>query len=505
MFESAEIGHSIDKETYDREVPALREALLEAQYDLHQQKRSAVIVLINGIEGAGKGETVKLLSEWMDPRLIEVRTFDQQTDEELAHPPAWRYWRQLPAKGRMGVFFGNWYSQMLQGRVHGRFKDAVLDQAINGAERLEKMLCNEGAVIFKFWFHLSKKQMKARLKALKDDPLHSWRISPLDWQQSETYDRFVRFGERVIRRTSRDYAPWNIVEGVDPYYRSLTVGKILLEGLQAALNEPKTKVRATHVAPLTETQDGLSLLDCLDMTQHLEKDDYQEQLITEQARLSGLMRDKRMRRHALVSVFEGNDAAGKGGSIKRVAAALDPRQYNIVPIAAPSEDERAQPYLWRFWRQIPGRGKFTIFDRSWYGRVLVERVEGFCTPADWMRAYGEINDFEEQLRAAGVIVVKFWLAIDKDVQLERFHEREEIPFKRFKITEEDWRNREKWDVYRKAVCDMVDRTSTEVSPWTLVEANDKRWARVKVQRTINLALEEAFEKSDKHDKKGKKK
>ena len=170
MFESAEIGHSIDKETYENEVPALREALLEAQYELRQQKRSAVIVLINGIEGAGKGETVKLLSEWMDPRLIEVRTFDSQTDEELAHPAAWRYWRQLPAKGRMGVFFGNWYSQMLQGRVHGVFKDAVLDQAINGAERLEKMLCNEGAVIFKFWFHLSKKQMKARLKALQDDP-----------------------------------------------------------------------------------------------------------------------------------------------------------------------------------------------------------------------------------------------------------------------------------------------------------------------------------------------
>ena len=504
MFESAEIGHAIDKQTYDNEAPALREALLEAQFELQQQKRTSVIVLINGIEGAGKGETVKLLSEWMDPRLIEVRTFDTQTDEELARPPAWRYWRQLPAKGRMGVFFGNWYSQMLQGRVHGVFKDPVLDQAIAGAERLEKMLCDEGAVIFKFWFHLSKKQMKARLKALKDDPLHSWRISPLDWQQSETYDRFVRFGERVIRRTSRDYAPWHIVEGVDPHYRSLTVGKILLEGLQAALNTPKTKVRSTHVMPLPENRDGLSLLDCLDMTVHLEKDDYQEQLITEQARLSGLMRDKRMRRHALVAVFEGNDAAGKGGSIRRVAAALDPRQYSIVPIAAPSEDERAQPYLWRFWRQIPARGKFTIFDRSWYGRVLVERVEGFCTQTDWMRAYGEINDFEEQLSNAGVIVVKFWLAIDKQTQLERFQAREEIPFKRFKITEEDWRNREKWDVYRTAVCDMVDRTSTEISPWTLVEANDKRWARVKVLRTINDALEAAFDKQDKRNKKHKK-
>lgn len=504
MFESAEIGHVIDKKTYDNEAPALREALLEAQFELQQQKRTSVIVLINGIEGAGKGETVKLLNEWMDPRLIEVRTFDSQTDEELARPPAWRYWRQLPAKGRMGVFFGNWYSQMLQGRVHGVFKDPVLDQAIAGAERLEKMLCDEGAVIFKFWFHLSKKQMKTRLKVLKDDPLHSWRISPLDWQQSETYDRFVRFGERVIRRTSRDYAPWHIVEGVDPHYRSLTVGKILLEGLQAALNTPKAEVRSIHVMPLPEHRDGLSLLDCLDMNVHLEKDDYQEQLITEQARLSGLMRDKRMRRHALVAVFEGNDAAGKGGAIRRVAAALDPRQYSIVPIAAPSEDERAQPYLWRFWRQIPARGKFTVFDRSWYGRVLVERVEGFCTQAHWMRAYGEINDFEEQLSNAGVIVVKFWLAIDKQTQLERFQEREEIPFKRFKITEEDWRNREKWDSYRTAVCDMVDRTSTEISPWTLVEANDKRWARVKVLRTINEALEAAFEKRDKHDKKHKK-
>lgn len=503
MFESAEIGHAIDKETYDAEVPALREALLEAQFELKQQSRFPVIVLINGIEGAGKGETVKLLNEWMDPRLIEVRTFDQQTDEELARPPAWRYWRALPSKGRMGVFFGNWYSQMLQGRVHGQFKDAVLDQAINGAERLEKMLCDEGALIFKFWFHLSKKQMKARLKSLKDDPLHSWKISPLDWQQSQTYDRFVRFGERVLRRTSRDYAPWHIIEGVDPNYRSLAVGKILLEGLQNAL-KAKALGRQTNIAPLGESIDGRSLLGSLDMTLRLDKNDYQEQLIVEQARLAGLLRDKRMRRHALVAVFEGNDAAGKGGAIRRVAAALDPRQYRIVPIAAPTEEERAQPYLWRFWRHIPARGKFTVFDRSWYGRVLVERIEGFCSQADWMRAYGEINDFEEQLHDAGVVVVKFWLSIDEQTQLERFQEREQIPFKRFKITEEDWRNRDKWDAYSEAVGDMVDRTSTEVAPWTLVEANDKRWARVKVLRTINLALEEAFAKSDKHDKKKKK-
>jgi AMP-polyphosphate phosphotransferase len=499
MFESAEIGHAIDKDTYDAEVPALREALLEAQYELQQQARFPVIVLINGIEGAGKGETIKLLNEWMDPRLIEVRTFDQQTDEELAHPPAWRYWRQLPAKGRMGIFFGNWYSQMIQGRVNGEFKDAVLDQAINGAERLEKMLVDEGALIFKLWFHLSKKQMKTRLKVLDEDPLHSWRISPLDWQQSKTYDKFVRFGERVLRRTSLDFAPWHVIEGADPHYRSLTTGRLLLEGMQAALARKPSKQAPKTVGPLPANIDELSLLDSLDMTLHLDKGDYEEQLVTEQARLSGNLRDKRMRKHALVAVFEGNDAAGKGGAIRRVAAALDPRQYAIIPIAAPTEDERAQPYLWRFWRQIPARGKFTIFDRSWYGRVLVERVEGFCSPSDWLRAYSEINDFEEQLKDAGIVVVKFWLAIDQKVQLERFEAREKIPFKRYKITDDDWRNRKKWPQYREAVIDMVDRTSTEIAPWTLVEANDKHWARVKVLRTINDALEAAFAK-DKKDK-----
>ncbi len=491
MFESAEIGHAIDKDTYEARLPALREALLEAQYELKEQARFPVIVLINGVEGAGKGETVKLLNEWMDPRLIEVRTFDDKTDEELAHPPAWRYWRQLPAKGRMGVFFGNWYSQMIQDRVHGDIKDGRLEQAINGAQRLERMLHDEGALIFKFWFHLSKHQMKVRLKSLRDDPLHSWRISPLDWQQSKTYDRFVRFGERVVRRTDRDYAPWHVIEGADAHYRSLAVGQIILEGLQAALKTP-VEPKAQAVATLGESIDKRSLIGSLDLSKRLEKDDYERKLIAEQARLAGLMRDKRMRRHALVAVFEGNDAAGKGGAIKRVAAALDPRQYHIVPIAAPTQDELAQPYLWRFWRQLPARGKFTVFDRSWYGRVLVERVEGFCSASDWMRAYSEINDFEEQLTEAGVVLVKFWLAIDEQTQFERFKEREQIPFKRFKITEDDWRNREKWGAYRDAVGDMVDRTSSEVAPWTLVEANDKRWARVKVLRTINDALEAAF-------------
>ena len=298
----------------------------------------------------------------------------------------------------------------------------------------------------------------------------------------------------MLRRTSRDYAPWYVVEGIDENYRSLSVGRIILEGLQAALKRKDRPVPQPHAAPLVSSLDHRSLLDSLDLSLKLGKDDYKEQLATEQARLAGLMRDKRFREHALMAVFEGNDAAGKGGAIRRVTGALDPRQYRTVPIAAPTEEERAQPYLWRFWRHVPPRRQFTIFDRSWYGRVLVERVEGFCSEADWLRAYSEINDFEEQLHDHGIVLVKFWLSIDKDEQMARFKEREETSFKRYKITEEDWRNRDKWDLYVDAVGDMVDRTSTELAPWTLVEANDKRYARVKVLRTINEALEQAFRK-----------
>lgn len=494
MFESAEIGHRIEKAVFDAEELKLRTALLQAQYELKQQARFPVIVLFNGVEGAGKGETIKLLSEWMDPRLLQVRTLNRPTDEELARPAAWRFWRNLPPKGRIGIFFGDWYSQMLEARVKKLINDVELDQAIERSQNYERMLCDEGALIFKFWFHLSKKQMNQRLNSLKDDPLHSWRISPLDWQQSKTYDRFIRHGERIIRRSNRDHAPWYVVEGSDPNYRSLMVGRILLEGLQAALKvaQKPQRVAHSHAAPLQASFDNRHLLNSLDLTLRLSKEQYQSQLVAEQARLATLLRDKRMRKHALVAVFEGNDAAGKGGAIRRLAEALDPRQYQIIPIAAPTEEERQQPYLWRFWRSIPARGQFTVFDRSWYGRVLVERVEGFCSESDWMRAYGEINDFEEQLVEAGVIVVKFWLSIDKDTQYKRFKEREKSPFKRFKITDEDWRNREKWDQYTAAVGDMVDRTSTELAAWTLVEANDKRFARVKVLRTINDALEAAF-------------
>jgi polyphosphate:AMP phosphotransferase len=489
MFEAAELGHHIDKETYRKQLPPLREALLDAQYELKEKPEFSVVILINGVDGAGKGETVNLLNEWMDPRLIDTHAFGDAEHAEYAQPSMWRFWRSLPPKGRIGILFGSWYTVPILHRVSGERDEAGLQRAVDEIVRFETMLANEGVLLLKFWFHLGKKQQKARLQALEKDPRTRWRVGESDWEHFKHYDEFRAVSEDVLLRTSTGQAPWVVVDGEEARYRSLTVGKLLLESLRKRLDHQGEGRNPAPAAPLLAPIDGIRLLDTLKLDHPLSKSDYEAQLETWQGRLNALSRDVRFREAAVVAVFEGNDAAGKGGTIRRVTGALDARHYHVIPIAAPTEEERAQPYLWRFWRKLPKRGKFAIFDRSWYGRVLVERVEGFAPEADWMRAYGEINDFERQLTEAGVIVIKFWLAIDADEQLKRFKAREETGFKRFKITEEDWRNRDKWDTYREAVHDMVERTSTRDAPWVLVEANNKYHARIKVLRTLCETIE----------------
>jgi polyphosphate:AMP phosphotransferase len=492
MFESAELGHKIDKASYDLEVPNLREALLEAQMDLAKAATFPVIILIGGLDGAGRGETVNLLNEWMDPRFIQTHGMGEPSDEELDRPMMWRFWRELPPKGKIGVFLGSWYTWPILNRVFGRTKAAELDQSLERAKRLEKMLTDEGALILKFWLHLSKEKQEKRLKRLESDSKTRWRVTERDWIHFKLYDKFRKIHESVIRHTSTAEAPWIILEGYDARYRSLTIGKVILEAIRKRLDAADSNAKEIHAPPLLASIDQLNVLKTLDLSQKIEKQDFKVELEKYQGKLALLSREDKFKNLTIIVVFEGNDAAGKGGAIRRVISALDARSYNIVPIAAPTEEERAQPYLWRFWRHIPRRGRMTIFDRSWYGRVLVERVEGFCSEADWMRAYSEINDFEAQLVRHDIVVVKFWLAISKEEQLERFNAREQISFKRFKITEEDWRNREKWDDYERAVCDMVDRTSTEIAPWTLVEANDKNYARIKILKTLCRTIEAAI-------------
>jgi len=491
VFESAELGHKIKKVIYDREVPKLREALLNAQFDLAQQAKFPVIILVGGVDGAGKGETVNLLNEWMDPRHIQVHAMAEHSDEERQHPPMWRYWRALPPKGKIGIFFGSWYTAPIVLRVQEKIKTSHLNQRIAAINHFETMLSNEGTLIIKLWFHLAKDVQKKRLNTLERNPKTRWRVTALDWERYQQYDKFRRISEHTLRATSSASAPWIVIEGTDARYRNLTAGNILLEALRKRLDHPVKSV-PSNAPPLQAPIDHLDLFDKLDLTQQLSVKKFDAELERFQGRLNLLTRDERFTRLSVIAVFEGSDAAGKGGAIRRITGALDARHYRIIPIAAPTEEERAQPYLWRFWRHIPRTGRFAIFDRSWYGRVLVERIEKFCSESDWMRAYSEINDFEEQLVESNIVLVKFWLTISKDEQLRRFKEREKIGFKHFKITPDDWRNREKWDEYQTAVCDMVDRTSTDKAPWIIVEGNDKNFARIKILKTLCQRIEAAM-------------
>ena len=489
MFEAAELDHKVSKQDYRKEEPELRRALLQAQRDLGAQARFPVPILIAGMEGAGKSETVHLLAEWMDPRFIEVSGFALPTEEEAAHPPMWRFWKALPPKGRIGVFFGGWHTMPILERAMGRIGAGGFAARMEAIMRLERMLTDEGVLLVKYWFHLSRAQQKKRIKALEKDKETSWKVSRYDRMLFERYDDFIEVCEPFLRETSTGNAPWQLVPAADERYRALFVGRHLLATMRARLDAPAAAPVAAATTPAPAPPDRLNVIRALTLRQEMSRARYDTALAEAQRRLALATRHKRYGKISVIAVFEGNDAAGKGGAVRRLAAALDPRAYRIVPVAAPSEEERAQPYLWRFWRHVPRPGRMTVFDRSWYGRVLVERVEGFAPEPDWRRAYAEINDFEEQLFEHGAVVAKFWLAISKEEQYRRFKEREATAFKRHKITAEDWRNRERWDAYEEAVCEMLERTSTSIAPWTLVEADNKLHARVKVISTLAEAIE----------------
>ena len=488
MFESAEIGHKLDKARFKREEPKVRKHLLDLQTELLAKKKFPVIILVNGVDGAGKGETVNLLNEWMDPRHIRTNAFGALTDYERDRPEMWRFWQALPPKGHIGILFGSWYTDPVMLRVTRRDKKSRFERRLARIRAFERMLVAEGALLLKFWFHLSKKAQKKRLNQLSSDKKTAWRVTREEWRNFERYDRFVDVCEDALRATSTGEAPWDVIEGSDHEYRSLTAARLLGDALSARLKGERP-VLSPPAPPAAPPLDGRTLLASFDYKRTFDRDAYAKKLNKLQARLAMLTRSRKMRDRSIVMVFEGMDAAGKGSTIRRLTPAMDARFYNIVPIAAPSEEERAQPYLWRFWRQIPGHGHAVIFDRSWYGRVLVERVEKFATEFDWMRAYGEINEFEEQLEESGAIVAKFWLSITPGEQLKRFKARQNTSYKQFKITAEDWRNRKKWPAYERAVNDMIERTSTDPAPWNVIASDDKLFSRIETLERLCERIE----------------
>ncbi|MCG5500687.1 polyphosphate:AMP phosphotransferase [Ectothiorhodospira lacustris] len=499
MFEAAELGRTLSKEAYGAAVPDLRAELLEAQRRLRDTD-TAVIVIVEGVDGVGRGEVVNRLNAWLDTRGVETHAFWEATSDQQARPRLWRYWQAMPARGGIGIFFGAWYSEPIRRHIRDEWDEARLHESLSRIRDFESMLVADGALIVKFWFHLPRDEQKTRLKQRLKDPASRWYRLPKGKEQATQYRRLVETGERVIRETDSGLAPWYLIEATDRRYRDLTVGRTLLDAIRERLelsSSPALSVTPSH-APSLPPEDSarITVLDHLDLTRTLEKTAYKERLSRAQARLRDLTWRAKDQGVATVLVFEGWDAAGKGGAIRRLTSGIDARLYRVVAVAAPTDEERAHHYLWRFWRHVPPKGRMKVFDRSWYGRVLVERVEGFAAEDRWRRAYHEINDFEEQLTEHGIVLVKFWLHISEEEQLARFKEREEVAYKQHKITDEDWRNRQQWEAYKGAVNEMVIRTSTEFAPWTLVPANDKRYGRVTVLETVCRRLEAALRQQE---------
>ncbi len=492
MFEAAELGQRVAKAEFKQRQGELRARLLTLQYRTLELARFPVLVDFAGVDGAGKGSTTNLLNTWMDPRWLRSIGYQAPTVEERARPRFWRYWRDLPPKGRIGLYLSGRYSRPLLGRVYRDIDELEFDRRLAEIIRFENALADDGALVLKFWMHLSEQQQQARFDELSADPMQSYRVTDDDRRNHEHYGDFIAAAEQIITRTNRGSAPWNIVEGADANYRHLRVGEIIAAELSRHLDMQAAvspTAAATRVVDAPNTRPS-TVFDKLDLSASVPRQEYRKKLRRRQARLGELGRTAFDKGISTVLVFEGPDASGKGGAIRRTVWSLDARKCRVHQFAAPTDEERAHHYLWRFWKKLPRAGYVNVFDRSWYGRVLVERAEGYASEDEWRRAYNEINDFETQIVDHGILLLKFWLHISKDEQLARFEEREKSPYKHWKLTEEDWRNREQWDSYELFAQDLLQYTSTSKAPWIVVPANDKSYTRLKVLKTVIDHLKE---------------
>lgn len=499
MLETLDLSLTLDKATYRQQIETLMQQLHTLQNACRDQKLPIVVVL-EGWAAAGKGALVRKMVQYMDPRSFTVHPIWPPTEQERYYPFLWRFWQRLPARGHLGVFYHSWYTHVLEDRLFERVAESRIPNLFRDINAFERQLFDDGVAIVKYWIHLSRRELKSRLKDYAERPLESWRVRPEDWQQQKNYDRYCALAEDMLLSTSSGQAPWTLIEGDCERWARVKVLSQMAATLTEALDRRKIQPPPVIYPPQEKLEPTEpDLLAQVDLTKSLSADAYKKKLREEQVRLRQLQISIFKENVPVLILFEGWDAAGKGGAIKRLTDILDPRSYFVYPFAAPTHEEKEHHYLWRFWRRLPTVGQIGIFDRSWYGRVLVERIENFATDEEWRRAYREINEFELQLTGAGYVLVKFWLHISPDEQLRRFEERQNDPFKTYKLTDEDWRNREKWSLYEVAVNQMLQRTSTFTAPWTLVAANDKYYARVTILDAVSDAIEQELKRRKKAD------
>ena len=491
MLHNLDLSRKVAKDEFKTNKDKLQIRIASLQRRAHELK-IPVIIVFEGWGASGKGTLINELIQPLDPRGFKVCSTNPPNEEESLKPFLWRFWKEIPSRGRVAVFDRSWYQRVYHERVTANIAGKQLQQSFHDICSFERQLTDDGYVLIKFFLHISKQVQKRRFDKLLKNEATAWRVSEDDKLRNKQYDVYLNVIEEMIAETDTEYGPWTVVEAHDRRFAILklfsTVAACMENAIAKAENKKKESVQIqnSHTLP---SDLSASILDQVDLSQNLKRTVYRSKLKQKQKRIRELEHEVFRRRIPVVIVYEGWDAAGKGGNIRRLTQNLDPRGYEVTPIAAPNVVEMAHHYLWRFWIQMPKAGHLSIFDRSWYGRVMVERIEGFCHESEWKRAYREINEMEKHLFNFGTVIVKFWIHIDDKEQLRRFEERKKIEHKQWKITDEDWRNREKWSEYKLAVEEMLFRTSTPHAPWTIVESNCKWFARIKALDTVIDAIE----------------
>jgi AMP-polyphosphate phosphotransferase len=498
MLEKIDLSKTITIDEYKKNEKILKAKLGELQRKAWKLK-IPVILVFEGWHFSGMAEDINRFILSLDPRGYDFHTMTRPCDEEFLKPFIMRFWSSIPVKGKIGIFDRSWYSRAIIECLGKEKSEEKMEKCLEKINYFERQLTENNYLIIKIFLHISEKEHKERFKNFNKNEI----LYLFDGDEKEAkkyldfilnYSEYLPFVEKLLEKTDMPYAPWTIVEANDRNFATLKIMLTAIHAIETSIEQAtKTSTeqipKYVYMETLELPQLNNSILEKSDLSKKMDFEEYKKEKKLYQQKLSSLQYELFKKKRSLIIVFEGWDAAGKGGDIYRLVENLNPRLYRVVPVGSPNDIEKAHQYLWRFCDGIPKAGHITIFDRSWYGRVLVERIEGFCNENEWKRAYKEINEFEEILTQAGAIVLKFWLHIDKETQLERFNERQLDPDKKWKITDEDWRNRSRWDEYKIAVDEMLQKTSTINAPWIVVESNDKRYSRIKVMKTIAEALE----------------
>ena len=488
MLSDVNLKQSMDKKAYKNALPQMEKIM----GDLQQQVREAnlpVILVFEGWSASGKGTSIGRLTNPLDPRYFDVRTSGKVTEDKIMRPFLWSFWSYLPAKGQIVIMDKSWHRIILPGaREHWQLNNMEANGFYFDVNAFERQLHDDGYLIIKFFLHIGKDEQRRRFKKLEKTA--AWRLKPHDWAQNDNYEHHLHLFEKTLKMTSTTENPWHVIEAEDKRFATCKVMTTVIDRITAKLDQmrnPAPPVMPPAPISIPQTLQNIS------PEEHISDNEYEKLLKHYQDKMRKLCNKMYVTRRSVVIAYEGWDAAGKGGNIKRLTSEIDPRSYAVVPIGPPYPHELARHYLWRFMVKMPKDGHLTIFDRSWYGRVLIERVDKLTPEHIWRRGYQEINEMEQHLVSHGTILLKFWLHIDKDEQLRRFKSRQEDPSKNHKITDADWQNREAWDDYEVAIDEMLARTHTAHAPWIIVESNNKKYARIKVLQTVTDAMEDAMQ------------